>query len=359
MTITACGVPGRAESVSAEKRAAHCVPGKEVRKLPKLKKGDILVGWGCKTSRTIILPDGVTTINHPGKIKDNRNKLNTLVTLSEVDELSKTISPFYANADIDLDNLPKFPLVGRTKYHQGGKGFWLCLTADHIKNAMNEGAQYFQEYIPIKTEYRLHVAFGKVIYAVKKIENPSIEHWIEQRKEKIVAYKEKNNIELDDVTIDKVLSMISKDVVLPDRIVRSNKRGWRFSSLNLDNLNEELKNIAVKGIEAIDLNFGAIDCAIDEEDNPYIIEINSGPGLQGSPLKKYVEIFKEQINRIENPEEAKAENGIINMDIEVDLGEPIVEEAVDNADRNEGLVRIIRNIKNDEEARKVIELLMQ
>jgi hypothetical protein len=192
------------------------------------------------------------------------------------------------------------PIIGRTKYHQGGKGLWLCLTKQHVEKAINDGAQYFQSYIDIADEYRLHVAFGSVIYAVRKVENATEAGWINQRKEKIMDYAQKNNVDIDNTTLDYVLQRLAKEAELPDRIVRSNRRGWKFSHVRLNNLSNPLKNAAIKAVEVAGLDFGAVDCALSLDNKPYIIEINSGPGLQGTSFQKYVDTFTAKIHEIEH-----------------------------------------------------------
>jgi hypothetical protein len=325
-----------------------------------LSAGDIVLGWGAKTSENVSLTCNV--LNHPNKIRDNRDKLKSLGTMKSNRDLSGNVATFCASdrivRELDAGNM-SLPLVARTKFHQGGKGFWLCLTRQHVDKAIGDGAQYFQAYIDILDEYRIHVAFGAVIYAVKKIENPTEAGWIAQRKEKVLDYASKNNVNLTDATVDYVLGILVKEADLPDRIVRSNKRGWKFSNININSLPAALKNAAIKAVEVSGLDFGAVDCAMSADSLPFIIEINSGPGLQGTALQKYTEAFTAKIAELERPARpnpvrraAAAVGGAARRAVGADNAAAGPENNVI------GMARIMQNVRTDAEAQAVIAALM-
>jgi hypothetical protein len=334
------------------------------RTKPTLRSGDVLIGWGAKTDANIAISNGIHVLNHPDKIRANRNKVTALGKMKQNRDLGSCIATFCSASAVVAElgrrrSSLKLPLVGRTKYHQGGKGFWLCLTDQHVRKAIDDGAAYFQNYIDIKDEYRLHVAFGNVIYAVKKIENATESGWKNQRKEKIADYSRKNSWDLDDNTIDRVLAILYKEVSLPDRIVRSNRRGWKFSSVRLSNLSNPLKNAAKKAVEVMELDFGAVDCALGNDGLPYIIEINSGPGLQGTALSKYVDAFVAKIAEIEAPATRQAAStqertgGLANRRVRRAVG-------ADNANnQSRGMLRMMQNVSTDAEAQALIRVLME
>jgi len=128
-----------------------------------------LVG-AAKQKRILTFLKAVKVLNHPNMIRSNRNKLTTLTKLAA----NKAVN---VAAFCEADQLQDFddkkfalnlPVIGRTNYHQGGKGFWLCLTNQQVQKAIAQGAQYFQNYIDIETEYRLHIFKGKLLWAVEK-----------------------------------------------------------------------------------------------------------------------------------------------------------------------------------------------
>ena len=348
------------------------------REKPELQPGDVLIGWGAKTNRDINIHPDITVYNHPNAIRANRNKLNALDIMVRDNNLVNTIAKYERSENDIIGKITRgvisLPLIGRTKFHQGGKGLWVCLTKTHVKDAIGDGADYFQEYIDVKTEYRLHVAFGKVIYAVKKVPNADINHWIEQRKEKVLDYANKNEWNVDNYTIDKVLEIISKEVIIQDRIVRSNRRGWKFRSVSLNNVKSALKTAAINAIAAIGLDFGAVDCALDTNDNPYIIEVNSGPGLQGTAFDKYVNAFNTKLNELNRRQRAVGaqavdlrgqiddqglNTNILDANINGEAPQVVAANFPPVDEGEEGLIRVIRNVRNDDEARAVIDLLMR
>jgi len=323
-----------------------------------LRNGDILVGWGTKIKQDINIRADIHVLNHPNKIKLNRNKLAALDQMSGNAQLRTNIAKYCQSNQImqelhqSTPSRLKLPVVGRTKYHQGGKGFWLCLTKQHVQSAIDDGASYFQNYIDVANEYRLHVAFGAVIYAVKKIENATENGWKNQRKEKIADYAQKNNWNIDDATMDNVLSLLYKEAVLPDRIVRSNRRGWKFSHVRLNTVSDVMKSTAIKAVEVLGLDFGAVDCAVGTDGTPYILEVNSGPGLQGTALEKYVAAFQAKIADIETPKVSTVRKAA------AAAKKAISPNSTNKAAPSKGMVKIMQNVKTDEEATAVIQALV-
>jgi len=49
------------------------------------------------------------------------------------------------------------------------------------------------------------------------------------------------------------------------------------------------------------LDFGAVDCCKDAAGKPWIIEINTGPGLDKSPFDAYVKAFKDFVEDARKP----------------------------------------------------------
>ena len=173
-----------------------------------------------------------------------------------------------------------------------------------------------------------------------------------------------------------VLRRLAKEADLPDRIVRSNKRGWKFSSIRPNNVNNGLRNAAIAAVAAMGLDFGAVDCALGQNDAPWVIEINSGPGLQGSSLDAYITAFQNKIAEFERPEPrraapaAPAQRGrqrdqrgrfvgvgaaAANPEELAAADVPENRVPVDNA----GLARVMQNVRSDDEARAVIDALMR
>ena len=265
-------------------------------KLPPAAK-KVVIGWGCKTKDNVTFPAGTVILNHPNHVRDNRNKFASLEKLRQGGvKVADFIKDDKVIAAIDA-NTVKLPLVGRTSFHQAGKGFWLCLTKAHVVNAIKEGAQYFQDYMDIKDEYRLHVFKGQMISAQKKEQRDDVPAaFAELHEEKIKEAAVKGKVALDDATLKYVLERMGKNNAFADMIIRSNMRGWKFSQLNLNNINQDLKAIAIAALAASKLDFGAVDCCVLNDGTVAVIEINSGPGLKETSFDAYVAAFAQAID---------------------------------------------------------------
>lgn len=259
----------------------------------------LVVGWGAKTNKDVSIK--ADALNHPNNIKSNRNKFKSLQVMRAG---NVSVAPFTDDINTVAAGTVQLPVIGRTNYHQGGKGFWTCPTMTHVIEAGQAGASYFQEMIEIKDEYRLHVFDGKVIYAVKKVkrtkgemEEAFIKHEMDRQK----SLAEKNGNPFDEATAELFLRRQAKKFAQDgaNMLIRSNRLGWRFSKVK--NVDSSLEEEAAKALSALGLTFGAVDCCMDVNGEPYIIEVNTGPGLEGSTLEAWVAAFKEKIESILQP----------------------------------------------------------
>lgn len=156
----------------------------------------------------------------------------------------------------------------KTVSGQGGAGISLVQGAD----AAIPAAPLYTRNFPKTHEFRVHVAFGKVI-----------------------DFVEKRAI----LTAPKV-----------DRFVRNHRNGWTFAH-QLSRLTGEdkavLDGVAVSAIKALGLHFGAVDllAILDTPESggrlkgAVVCEINTGPGLENtqtiSAYKSAFETFRNQV----------------------------------------------------------------
>lgn len=249
--------------------------------------------WGTKVKEDITFPAGVKVFNHPNKIRNNRNKLTALKTMGDTGCAVADFSDDFSKAG---NGKLAFPLIARTKYHQGGAGFWLCLNTSQLKQAQTEGAQYIQAFLDINKEYRLHVVNGEVIYAVRKVARDQKDldgAFQEQWADHIKNFAGKKGEALDDKTLKIALGRMSRKMATGvDMVTRSNTRGWKFSRVTLDKVPQDLANEAIKSVKSLGLDFGAVDCCVDVNKKSWIIECNTGPGLEGSSFEAYVPALK-------------------------------------------------------------------
>lgn len=270
------------------------------KELPRnLKKGDIVISWGSKLPKEFDKSSlsGIKTINDPLKIKNAANKLASLKLL---DKAGVPVPKFSEASSIKKDMASgkmKFPVIGRKKRHQGGRGFWLCVQDVDVDNALSEGAEYFIQHIPNKTEYRIHVFGRDVIVAQKKVHqgNPQ-RNWINDQIEQMKKKAEKSDSVMPNESATKAalkLMLEKRQVEIPDPLIRSNHRGWKLSTIT--KVNTPTKTNAVKAVKGLGLDFGAVDCIVGDDGNSYILEVNTGPGLTEGTLGKYLDAFKKII----------------------------------------------------------------
>lgn len=260
---------------------------------------DIVICYGTKTQSDMEFAPNTQVLNHPNNIRINRNKLAALDKMLFTDDVSV---PYFSKLpDGYRDGEISYPVIARTNYHQGGQGLAICTSPgqvrDLITNFDNVGFGYVQELVPFKQEYRIHVFNNKVIRCAAKVPTADpYASWKTIYKEKAERAAGRNNVELDRDTMDILLKAVVRDLTLPDLIVKSNKKGWCFSRVAVDSVDRGLITMAKKAVTAIGLDFGAVDCALDYDEEPWIIEVNTGPGLQGGTFTSYINALETYIN---------------------------------------------------------------
>lgn len=131
-----------------------------------------------------------------------------------------------------------------------GNGIIIAESEDQLVDA-----PLYVKYVPKKEEYRIHVAFGKVIHNQRKARN--------------------------------------KDVENPDWRIRNHRNGFIFA-IGDCNPHPSVLDSAISAVNALSLDFGAVDVIWnDKKQEAYVLEVNTAPGLQGTTVEKYVEVFNE------------------------------------------------------------------
>lgn len=265
----------------------------------------ICICWGAKTDKATSMGK-MPVLNHPDKIMANRHKFNTLQTLTRagvyVGNSTDAKSVLDALANPTGDEPMALPVIGRRNYHQGGKDFHTCLTKSHVEIAIKAGAAYFRNFMDVKNEYRLHVFQGVIINAQRKTERENIaDAFANQHGDRITNNAAKKNVKLDKATMEHVLKDIGGREGHANQIIKSNTKGWKFSQIKLANVKKNLQEVAIAAVGAAGLDFAAVDCVMLQDGRAAIIELNTGPGLEGTSFEAYVKAFQEAIKAINNP----------------------------------------------------------
>ena len=80
-----------------------------------------------------------------------------------------------------------------------------------------------------------------------------------------------------------------------DGLIRNHQDGeWRQISCSP---RRSISEQAIKAVETLGLDFGAVDLIL-HNDTPYVLEVNTAPGLQvDNRLEAYVRAFKEEARK--------------------------------------------------------------
>jgi hypothetical protein len=201
------------------------------------------INWGC--SKLLIKnPDLVLNKDYAVKRAVFKKKLYSILEQNGIPTVENTGEKEVARKWLDDGNI----VFARKDGLYGGKGIELLAHGDEVPEA-----DFYTKYIKNREEFRVHTnKFGVFDVTQKK-----------RKKD------EKQN-----------------------EYIRNRKNGWIFARKNL-NLPDNLEKLALETIKATELDFGAIDMIYDLDTKKLmVLEINTAPGLQGTTLLKYVEMFK-------------------------------------------------------------------
>lgn len=150
----------------------------------------------------------------------------------------------------------EFPCMGRKRDHVGGTDVVRCIQKIDIQRAQAAGCEFFVRYVPKSNEYRLHVFGERIIKASQKV-----------RTNEEVPY---------DPWVWNLASGFTFRV--PDERVPATTR-----------------YMAVMAVELAGLDFGAVDIIVGDDGLPYVLEVNTAPGLHtDSGFEAYVKRIMEE-----------------------------------------------------------------
>lgn len=213
----------------------------------KVKSQDIIVNWGVR--RNWNWPEA-TRFNHPKAIQLASDKLEAFkemcwphkhVQLVEW-TASQEIAQLWANND-------KTVVVRNKLTGHSGDGIIIIGPGQLVPSA-----PLYTKYVFKIREFRVHVVAGKVIDTQKKIRDPD---------------QEPTNWK-----------------------IRSHANGFIYVRNNIANSSER-NELAIAAINALGLDFGAVDIVEDKAGKFYVLEVNTAPGLEGKTVELYANAFRE------------------------------------------------------------------
>ena len=213
-------------------------------KIPEVEVGT-LIRWGA-------------TANIPRKPKRVVNSMKAIQAASNKREALELMRKAGISVPIVLTagevKLEHLPVLGRKDKHVGANDIFLCMQMRDVERAKAIGCTHFSKYIPTKAEYRAHVFGDSVIKVSQKIltdQDAATQPWI-----------------------------------------RNLAAGYTFRQPEL-RLSGAARGLAIDAVNALGLHFGAVDIIIGDDDQAYVLEVNTAPGLQtDTSLDAYLEQFK-------------------------------------------------------------------
>lgn len=204
---------------------------------------DGLIRWG---SRADTLADSGTqrVLNPAAAIELASNKLESLTVLRD----RGIPVPDWDTDPEALVERSGYPILGRRIQHARATDVVLCLQRRDWRRRPRD---YYVSYVPTNREYRLHVAGGEVIRIQGKY--------------------------LD----------VSEDY-LP--WIRNFATGHRFRAPSRRLHNARLDS-AVGAVEALGLDFGAVDLIVADDGGHYVLEVNTSPSCSPLTGAAYVRAF--------------------------------------------------------------------
>lgn len=224
-----------------------------------------VINYGC--SNIPWLAECHKVINNPEAIAKACDKIETFRLLDQQDI---SIPPFATNKEAAsyYFNHPEKQIVFCRTLLNSSKGRGIVIS--HNPDELVE-APLYTLYIPKNEEYRVHVAFHDAIHI--------------QKKKKLTPEE-----------------LLNREIVPISPLIRNSSNGYVFSS-NIDLEGDKLEAIvipAIQSVQALGLDFGAVDLIVGKDGNIYVLEVNTAPGIEEVTLERYVEAFKNEVDSYDN-----------------------------------------------------------
>jgi len=219
--------------------------------------GDLIINFGASTVNFELTKPIV--LNKPVAVSLASNKLFCFNKLQECG----VNTPEYTT-DVAIAQAWDCKVVARTKLQGcGGEGIEVFESGSDISGTF----KMYSKYVKKTKEYRVHVFKDPHgVYTTPRVQ----------------VKKLSRHIDIDPLnTLE----------------IRNYTNGWVFSSrVDRDNNNEwsnELLTESIKAVEALGLDFGAVDIIFNKIRGVFVLEVNTAPGMEGDTLEIYTSYFKQ------------------------------------------------------------------
>lgn len=214
-----------------------------------------IINWGSSSTHPAMGNNRVC--NMPDRVAVASNKRLFFETVTQHPEVN--LPEFSVRAQ-DAEGWPIIVVREKLTGHSG-EGIVILEGEEEFNNYDHNKARLYVKYIKKEHEYRVHVFSGKVIDIRRKAL--------------------RNDVDRADV----------------DWKVRNHKGGFIYAKELGHTPHPDVYEQAIKTISCLGLDFGAVDIIYNShERKPYVLEVNTAPGLEGSSVDIYVEAIKEWVN---------------------------------------------------------------
>lgn len=223
-------------------------------------KNHVVVNWGYSKPPYwgVSTPPNTRILNHWTLVPFAVNKISTFKKLSDKGVPTPDWTTNRAVAKEWASNSVVF--CRKLVSSQEGAGIVIATSPSEVVDAPLYTRLFAKE-----KEYRVHVFDGKVIdYSIKK------------------------------------LTTEGKTIANRCKYIRNLENGWVFSH-NIPagrELTKAAANAAINSVEAVGLNFGAVDLAIGTKGHVAVFEINTAPGIEGKTLEAYRNAITAYVKKI-------------------------------------------------------------
>ena len=222
----------RKGGISAKELAVLC--NARCRKnINRAKWNDFIVNYGEKSDKAHL----------------NRNVNFDKIEVHKILEENGILLPKIYDKNEDMPD-KTFPLLARKNFHSKGRDIIYLKNKDDLNKINPNRYDYLIEYIKKTSEYRVHILKGFTTIVNVKVNGE------------------------DD----------------RNEIVRNRNKGWKQVEYNGEFRNKLVK-IGEEVVDILDYDFAAIDIIRDKDNQFYVLEVNSAPGLEERKLKIYADYF--------------------------------------------------------------------
>lgn len=216
------------------------------------RRNDIVINWGNsrygrwdRANANGVRPYFYRVFNEPACVSVASNKLSTLEILKQNSISVPEFTSSYADAvdwmESEVIFLERHSLTGHS-----GAGIRVIKGEEILAEA-----PLYVQYIKKKDEYRVHVFKGQVVDV--------------QKKRKRDGWRDNENYSSE---------------------IRNLSTGWVFTREDVVEP-EGLRELAIASVQALGLDFGAVDIIHNTKKGLFVLEVNTAPGLEGQTVEKY------------------------------------------------------------------------